>query len=53
MTSLWRKIWDLTYAHSAIFSGAGFNNTLKELFGDKFIEDLWLPYFCVTTDIRY
>ncbi|KAH7693267.1 Patatin/Phospholipase A2-related [Aphelenchoides avenae] len=51
MCSLWRKIWDLTYAHSAMFTGAGFNRTLQDLFEDKQIEDLWLPYFCITTDI--
>uniref|UniRef100_A0A7E4V292 Neuropathy target esterase sws n=1 Tax=Panagrellus redivivus TaxID=6233 RepID=A0A7E4V292_PANRE len=51
MSSLWRKIWDLTYAHSAMFTGAGFNKTLQDLFGTKNIEDLWLPYFCITTDI--
>ncbi|KAK0417628.1 hypothetical protein QR680_013118 [Steinernema hermaphroditum] len=51
MTSLWKKIWDLTYAHSAMFTGAGFNKTLQDLFGDKDIDDLWIPYFCITTDI--
>ncbi|KAI1729156.1 patatin-like phospholipase domain-containing protein [Ditylenchus destructor] len=51
MSSLWRKIWDLTYWHSAIFTGAGFNRSLQDIFGDKYIEDLWLPYFCITTDI--
>lgn len=51
MCSLWRKIVDLTYAHSAMFTGAGFNRTLQDLFGEKQIEDLWLPYFCITTDI--
>lgn len=52
MSSLWRKIWDLTYAHSAMFTGVGFNSTLQDIFGNKFIEDCWLPYFCITTDIR-
>uniref|UniRef100_A0AC34Q9K7 Uncharacterized protein n=1 Tax=Panagrolaimus sp. JU765 TaxID=591449 RepID=A0AC34Q9K7_9BILA len=51
MSSLWRKLWDLTYAHSAMFTGAGFNRTLQDLFSDISIEDLWLPYFCITTDI--
>ncbi|KAE9551779.1 hypothetical protein FO519_005016 [Halicephalobus sp. NKZ332] len=51
MSSLWRKIWDLTYTHSAMFTGAGFNQTLQDLFSDIMIEDLWLPYFCITTDI--
>lgn len=47
------KIIDLTYAFSAMFTGAGFNSTLKELFGDRLIEDMWLPYFCVSTDISF
>jgi len=51
MTSLWQKIWDLTYAYTAMFTGAGFNKTLRDLFDEKDIEDMWLPYFCVTTDI--
>ncbi|CAD6188466.1 unnamed protein product [Caenorhabditis auriculariae] len=51
MTSLWRKILDLTYAHSAMFTGAQFNSTLKDLFGERLIEDLWISYFCISTDI--
>ncbi|CAJ0941104.1 unnamed protein product, partial [Mesorhabditis belari] len=51
MCSLWRKIWDLTYAHTAMFTGAGFNQSLSTLFGDREIEDLWIPYFCISTDI--
>lgn len=51
MTSVWRQIWDLTYPVSAMFTGAGFNRTIFETFGDAQIEDLWLPYFTITTDI--
>ncbi|CAG9533229.1 unnamed protein product [Cercopithifilaria johnstoni] len=51
MASIWPKIWDLTYAHSAMFTGAGFNHGLQDLFLDSLIEDLWIPYFCITTDI--
>uniref|UniRef100_F1KRB4 NTE family protein n=2 Tax=Ascaris TaxID=6251 RepID=F1KRB4_ASCSU len=51
MNSLWPKIWDLTYAHSAMFTGAGFNKTVQAAFSDIAIEDLWLSYFCITTDI--
>ncbi|VDK48930.1 unnamed protein product, partial [Anisakis simplex] len=53
MTSLWPKIWDLTYAYSAMFTGAGFNKTIQAAFSDITIEDLWLSYFCVTTDISW
>ena len=35
-----------------MFSGAGFNHLIRETFGEEHqIEDLWLPYFTVTTDI--
>lgn len=52
MSSIWPKLLDLTYAHSAMFTGAGFNRGLQDLFSDSMIEDLWIPYFCITTDIR-
>ncbi|KAK6042905.1 phospholipase, patatin family [Cooperia oncophora] len=51
MTSLWRKVLDLTYAHSAMFTGAQLNKSLQDLFEDKEIENLWIPYFCISTDI--
>lgn len=51
MTSLWRQILDLTYPVTAMFTGAAFNSTIKDVFGDRQIEDLWIPYFTVTTDI--
>ena len=51
MTSLWKQIIDLTYPATAMFTGGGFNQTIYDVFGDKQIEDLWLPYFTVTTDI--
>ncbi|KAM3722647.1 Patatin-like phospholipase domain-containing protein [Dirofilaria immitis] len=51
MASIWTKLWDLTYAHSAMFTGAGFNHGLQDLFSDSLIEDLWIPYFCISTDI--
>lgn len=51
MTSLWRQILDLTYPVTAMFTGAAFNRTIHDVFGERQIEDLWLPYFTVTTDI--
>lgn len=43
---------DLTYPETSMFSGAGFNHLIREVFGEDFqMEDLWLPYFAVTTDI--
>jgi lysophospholipid hydrolase len=51
MSKLWRKIIDLTYPQTAMFSGAGFNYEVHSCIGDKQIEDLWIPYFCITTDL--
>jgi lysophospholipid hydrolase len=51
MTSYWRQIVDLTYPLTSMFSGSTFNQLIEEVFGDRHIEDLWIPYFCVTTDI--
>ena len=52
MTQLWRQLYDLTYPVTSMFSGAGFNHMIRETFGEETqMEDLWLPYFTVTTDI--
>ncbi|XP_069557612.1 patatin-like phospholipase domain-containing protein 7 [Brachyistius frenatus] len=51
MTSYFKKILDLTYPVTSMFSGASFNSSLSFVFKDKQIEDLWLPYFNITTDI--
>ncbi|XP_045105769.1 neuropathy target esterase sws-like isoform X1 [Portunus trituberculatus] len=51
MTQIWRMVFDLTYPEVAMFSGAGFNTLIHEALGDTNIEDLWLPYFTLTTDI--
>uniref|UniRef100_A0A0K0F7K1 Neuropathy target esterase sws (inferred by orthology to a D. melanogaster protein) n=1 Tax=Strongyloides venezuelensis TaxID=75913 RepID=A0A0K0F7K1_STRVS len=51
MSSIWNKIFDLTYAYSAMFSGAGFNKSIRDVFKESFIEDCWIPYFCISTDI--
>lgn len=51
MTQWWRQILDLTYPVTSMFTGRDFNQTIKATFGETYIEDLWLPYFTVTTDI--
>ncbi|KAF7486871.1 patatin phospholipase domain-containing protein 7 [Marmota monax] len=51
MTSVVKTILDLTYPITSMFSGAGFNSSICSIFRDRQIEDLWLPYFAVTTDI--
>ena len=51
MTSLGDKLLDLTYPATAMFKGRAFNHSVQKVFPDRQIEDLWIPYFCVTTDI--
>lgn len=51
MTCYWRQLFDLTYPITAMFTGKHFNGTIKHIFDDIQIEDLWIPYFTVTTDI--
>ncbi|KAK7895628.1 hypothetical protein WMY93_020953 [Mugilogobius chulae] len=51
MTSMFKKVLDLTYPITSMFSGAAFNSSLSNLFKGKQIEDLWIPYFNITTDI--
>ncbi|XP_020905834.1 patatin-like phospholipase domain-containing protein 7 isoform X2 [Exaiptasia diaphana] len=51
MTSVFTQILDLTYPFTSMFSGSGFNASIRSSFGERQIEDLLLPYFCITTDI--
>lgn len=51
MTSIFKKILDLTYPFTSMFSGSGFNASIRSTFAERPIEDLLLPYFCITTDI--
>ncbi|KAK1155795.1 patatin-like phospholipase domain-containing protein 7 [Acipenser oxyrinchus oxyrinchus] len=51
MTSWFKKVLDLTYPITSMFSGASFNSGLSSIFKSKQIEDLWIPYFNITTDI--
>ncbi|XP_077332852.1 patatin-like phospholipase domain-containing protein 7 isoform X1 [Lithobates pipiens] len=51
MTSVFKKVLDLTYPITSMFSGAAFNSSISSIFKDKQIEDLWIPYFNITTDI--
>ncbi|XP_061383046.1 neuropathy target esterase sws isoform X3 [Danaus plexippus] len=51
MTQWGKQLLDLTYPATSMFSGKQFNTTIRTTFGEVHIEDLWLPYFTVTTDI--
>ncbi|KAI9488797.1 hypothetical protein BDB00DRAFT_877065 [Zychaea mexicana] len=52
-TSLWRNLMDLTYPVTAWFTGHSFNRSIFKCLGDSQIEDFWLPYFAVTTNITW
>uniref|UniRef100_A0A4W4GUF7 Patatin-like phospholipase domain containing 6 n=1 Tax=Electrophorus electricus TaxID=8005 RepID=A0A4W4GUF7_ELEEL len=51
MNSVFKTVLDLTYPITSMFSGSAFNTSISKVFEDKQAEDLWLPYFNVTTDI--
>lgn len=51
MSSLWRFLTDLTYPLVSYTTGHEFNRSLFKVFSDTHIEDMWLPYFCNTTNI--
>jgi len=51
MSSYVPKLFDLTYPVTSMFSGHSFNRAIHQIFEDIQIEDLWIPYFNITTDI--
>lgn len=44
----WRN---LTWPAISLFNAKGLTNVIKKLFGEAEIEDLWLPYFCISTNL--
>eukprot|EP00607_Mallomonas_marina_P010550 CAMPEP_0182418908 /NCGR_PEP_ID=MMETSP1167-20130531/3287_1 /TAXON_ID=2988 /ORGANISM="Mallomonas Sp, Strain CCMP3275" /LENGTH=1191 /DNA_ID=CAMNT_0024593387 /DNA_START=314 /DNA_END=3889 /DNA_ORIENTATION=- len=51
MGSLWSYVRDLTLPITSYFNGYTFTSAIRRCFGTQKIEDLWLGYFCVTTDL--
>ncbi|KAI8802399.1 hypothetical protein BJ742DRAFT_832941 [Cladochytrium replicatum] len=51
--SMWRNVLDLTYPVTSLLTGHEFNRGIWKCFRDTQIEDCWLPYFCVTTNITW
>ena len=45
------KILDYTLPFVALTSSSKVNNLLKQIYGDQLIEDLWIPFFCVSTNL--
>ncbi|KAI8638318.1 hypothetical protein BD408DRAFT_373694 [Parasitella parasitica] len=53
VSSIWRQIMDLTYPVTAWFTGHEFNRAIWKCLGDSQIEDYWLPFYAVTTNITF
>jgi lysophospholipid hydrolase len=52
MGSLWGLLSDATFPVMSYFEGKKFSANIEALLGsDTCIEDLWIKYFCVTTNI--
>ncbi|KAJ2863845.1 phosphatidylcholine and lysophosphatidylcholine phospholipase [Coemansia aciculifera] len=51
MSSMWRFMLDVTYPILAYTSGREFNRAIWKVFKDAEIEDLWLPFYCMTANI--
>lgn len=45
------KAFDYTLPFASIIKGERIADKLRDLFGDVDIADLWLPYFCVSTNL--
>ncbi|XP_065569859.1 neuropathy target esterase sws-like isoform X2 [Artemia franciscana] len=51
MIQIWRQLFDLTYPITSMFTGRSFNALIKDVFEDIQIEDLWIPFFAISTDL--
>lgn len=53
MASLWRFASDLTYPVVSYTTGHEFNRGVFKAIQETHIEDMWIPYFCNTTNITW
>lgn len=51
MSSLWFHVQDLTLPITSYFNGVNFMRAIRDIFGERKIEDFWLNYYCITTDL--
>ncbi|KAH7334450.1 hypothetical protein B0J17DRAFT_577634 [Rhizoctonia solani] len=51
MASVWRMLSDVTWPVVAYTTGHFFNRGIYKAFSNLHIEDMWLPFFCNTTNI--
>ncbi|KAL0066550.1 phosphatidylcholine and lysophosphatidylcholine phospholipase [Marasmius tenuissimus] len=52
MGNIWRILSDVTYPIVAYTTGHEFNRSIYKAFYDLHIEDMWLPFYCNTTNIN-
>lgn len=43
---------DLTYPYVSLFAGKFFDNAIKSIFKNQQIQNFWLEFFCVATDLK-
>jgi NTE family protein/lysophospholipid hydrolase len=46
-------LYDPTVPISSLLAGKKLDHVMDELYGDVQIEDLWMPFFCVSTDLTH
>ncbi|CAE6536205.1 unnamed protein product [Rhizoctonia solani] len=51
MASVWKLLSDVTWPVVAYTTGHFFNRGIYKAFSNLHIEDMWLPFFCNTTNI--
>lgn len=51
LTGARRRLLDYTVPVTSLLAGTRLNELLDELFGDRQIEDLWLPLYCTVSDL--
>ncbi|CAE6529815.1 unnamed protein product [Rhizoctonia solani] len=51
MSSFWKLLSDVTWPVVAYTTGHFFNRGIYKAFSNLHIEDMWLPFFCNTTNI--
>lgn len=50
-SSYWFYILDLTFPMTSYFNGIHFTKSIADIFKKDKIEDFWLNYYCVSTDL--
>jgi predicted acylesterase/phospholipase RssA/CRP-like cAMP-binding protein len=46
-----RQLFDYTLPYASLMASKKVTNVTMELFGDLYVEDLWRPYFCVSSNL--